>query len=122
MPKNKGKRGRKKGKKIFKTKKKLVLKKSVNKNISKTADEKIPISKIKKQPTEAKKYSINDYVVYPKHGVGKIVSVDKAKIGDIDFKEVTYVVIISLIISLLSTVFPAYRSLQIDPIKTLKND
>ena len=84
MPKNKGKRGRKKGKKIFKTKKKLVLKKSVNKNISKTADEKIPISKIKKQPTEAKKYSINDYVVYPKHGVGKIVSVDKAKIGDID--------------------------------------
>ena len=84
MPKNKGKRGRKKGKKIFKTKKKLVLKKSTNKNISKTTDEKIPISKIKKQPTEAKKYSINDYVVYPKHGVGKIVSVDKAKIGDID--------------------------------------
>ena len=84
MPKNKGKRVRKKGKKIFKTKKKLVLKKSINKNISKTTDEKIPISKIKKQPTEAKKYSINDYVVYPKHGVGKIVSVDKAKIGDID--------------------------------------
>ena len=80
----KGKRGRKKRKKIFKTKKKLILKKPINKNISKASDEKIPISKIKKQPTEAKKYNINDYVVYPKHGVGKIVSVDKAKIGDIE--------------------------------------
>ena len=80
----KGKRGRKKRKKILKTKKKLILKKPINKNISKASDEKIPISKIKKQPTEAKKYNINDYVVYPKHGVGKIVSVDKAKIGDIE--------------------------------------
>ena len=80
----KGKRGRKKRKKIFKTKKKLILKKPINKNISKASDKKIPISKIKKQPTEAKKYNINDYVVYPKHGVGKIVSVDKAKIGDIE--------------------------------------
>ena len=30
-----------------------------------------------------KEYNINDYVVYPKHGVGKIVSVDKATIGEI---------------------------------------
>ena len=84
MPKIKSKRGRKKGKKILKIKKKLVLKKTVSKSVSKIGDEKVPISKIKKQPTEAKKYNINDYVVYPKHGVGKIVSVEKAKIGDIE--------------------------------------
>ena len=84
MPKIKSKRGRKKGKKIPKIKKKLVLKKTVSKSVSKIGDEKVPISKIKKQPTEAKKYNINDYVVYPKHGVGKIVSVEKAKIGDIE--------------------------------------
>jgi len=84
MPKIKSKRGRKKGKKIPKIKKKLVLKKTVSKSVSKIGDEKVTISKIKKQPTEAKKYNINDYVVYPKHGVGKIVSVEKAKIGDIE--------------------------------------
>ena len=44
----------------------------------------IKIKKIKKQPTEKRIYNIKDYVVYPKHGVGKIVSVDKAKIGSID--------------------------------------
>ena len=36
--------------------------------------------------------------------------------------EVLYVIIISLIICLLATVFPAYRSSTIDPIKSLKND
>ena len=45
---------------------------------------KIEIKKIKKQPTEAKIYNIKDYVVYPKHGVGKIISVEKAKIGEIE--------------------------------------
>ena len=44
----------------------------------------IKIKKIAKQPTEKKDYNIKDYVVYPKHGVGKIVSVEKAKIGSID--------------------------------------
>ena len=44
----------------------------------------IKIKKISKQPTEKKIYNIKDYIVYPKHGVGKIVSVDKAKIGNID--------------------------------------
>ena len=50
----------------------------------------IKIKKILKQPTEKKVYAIKDYVVYPKHGVGKIVSVEKAKIGsiDIDFYKV----------------------------------
>jgi CarD family transcriptional regulator len=44
----------------------------------------IKIKKILKQPTEKRVYAIKDYVVYPKHGVGKIVSVEKAKIGSID--------------------------------------
>ena len=44
----------------------------------------VKIKKITKQATEKRIYSIKDYVVYPKHGVGKIVSVEKAKIGDID--------------------------------------
>ena len=44
----------------------------------------IKIKKILKQPVEKKIYSIKDYVVYPKHGVGKIIAVDKAKIGSID--------------------------------------
>mgnify|MGYP001165080724 CR=1 FL=1 len=44
----------------------------------------IKIKKITKQPTEKKIYNVKDYVVYPKHGVGKIVSIEKAKIGNID--------------------------------------
>ena len=44
----------------------------------------IKIKKITKQPTEKKIYNIKDYVVYPKHGVGKIISIDKAKIGNIE--------------------------------------
>ena len=44
----------------------------------------IKIKKILKQPVEKKIYNVKDYVVYPKHGVGKIVSIEKAKIGSID--------------------------------------
>ena len=44
----------------------------------------IKIKKITKQATEKKIYNIKDYVVYPKHGVGKIISIEKAKIGSID--------------------------------------
>jgi len=53
-------------------------------NMFKSNEAKIKIKKITKQATEKKIYNIKDYVVYPKHGVGKIVSVEKAKIGDID--------------------------------------
>ena len=58
--------------------KKIPLPKKVN-----LADQKIEIKKVKKQATEKKEYSVNDFVVYPKHGVGKIISVEKATIGDI---------------------------------------
>ena len=74
-----------------KKKKKSKLKPVKPKNIKKVplpkkvnlTDQKIEIKKIKKQATEKKEYNINDFVVYPKHGVGKIISVEKATIGDI---------------------------------------
>ena len=64
---------------------KKVAKPNLNKsNTIKSNEEKVKIKKIEKQATEKKIYNIKDYVVYPKHGVGKIISVDKAKIGNID--------------------------------------
>ena len=89
--------GRKK--KIKKVKKKLKIKKSKNIKSKEIVDQsskytayksktaranEIKIKKITKQPTEKKIYNIKDYVVYPKHGVGKIISIEKAKIGSID--------------------------------------
>jgi len=77
---------KKKIKKVKKSKKKEKVsgKKLVNQNTFKSNnEEKVEIKKIKKQPNEKRIYNIKDYVVYPKHGVGKIVSIDKAKIGDI---------------------------------------
>ena len=76
---------KRKVKKINKSKKKekLISKKS-NINTFKSNDEKVNIKKIKKQPNEKRIYNIKDFVVYPKHGVGKIVSIDKAKIGEIE--------------------------------------
>ena len=76
---------KKRNKKIITKKKreKIVNKKSVISSF-KASDEKIEIKKIKKQPTEPKIYNIKDYIVYPKHGVGKIISVEKAKIGEIE--------------------------------------
>ena len=63
---------------------KKVDKKNVFSQKPGAGEEKIEIKKIKKQPTEKRLYNINDYVVYPKHGVGKIASVEKAVIGNID--------------------------------------
>ena len=77
MPKKKKKKSKLKPIKS-KSVKKIPLPKKVN-----LADQKIEIKKIKKQATEKKEYNINDFVVYPKHGVGKIISVEKATIGDI---------------------------------------
>ena len=80
---------KKKIKKIKKDKNKIASKKLITQNIYKsnvfkTNEEKIKIKKIIKQPTEKRLYNIKDYVVYPKHGVGKIISIDKAKIGNIE--------------------------------------
>ena len=64
------------------------IKKSNNKNenlkLTKTLDQKPEITKIKKQGTEKREYKVKDYVVYPKHGVGQILSVSAKKIGGID--------------------------------------
>ena len=64
--------------------KKILSKKLVSQKTFKTADEKVVIKKIKKQATEKRIYNIKDFVVYPKHGVGEIVGVEKAKIGEIE--------------------------------------
>ena len=40
----------------------------------------------------------------------------------LNYSEIISVLIISIIISLIATTFPAYRSIKIDPIKSLKND
>ena len=84
---------RKKIKKIRKInitkKKKITSKKSVQQNtyklnVLRADEEKVKIKKILKQPVEKRNYKLKDYVVYPKHGVGKIISIEKAKIGNID--------------------------------------
>ena len=89
MARKKIKKVKKKIKKIKKDKKKNAGKKLIAQNIYKsnvfkTNEEKIKIKKITKQPTEKRLYNIKDYIVYPKHGVGKIISIDKAKIGNIE--------------------------------------
>ena len=76
----------KKVKKVKKSKLKVSAKLNEKKNILPGQDEKPEIKKVKKQPTEKKAYNIKDFVVYPKHGVGKIISIEKAKIGEIDIK------------------------------------
>jgi CarD family transcriptional regulator len=83
----------KKAKKVKNIKNKDIKKKPLildNKNEKKSAssqnEEKIEILKVKKQATEKKHYNIKDFVVYPKHGVGKILAVEKAKIGQIEIQ------------------------------------
>ena len=44
----------------------------------------IEIKKIKKQETEKRTYKVKDYVIYPKHGIGQIISVDKLTIAGIE--------------------------------------
>ena len=44
----------------------------------------IEIKKIKKQENEKRIYKIKDYVIYPKHGIGQIISIDKLNIANID--------------------------------------
>ncbi len=86
---------KKKTKKLIKTKKVKSPKKSkikvsekiIEKKITVSgSDEKPEIKKIKKQPTEKKIYNLKDFVVYPKHGVGKITSIEKATVGEIDIQ------------------------------------
>tara|TARA_B100000035_G_scaffold145669_1_gene124040 strand:- start:6 stop:671 length:666 start_codon:yes stop_codon:yes gene_type:complete len=87
MPKKKKVKKVKKVKKIkLVSKNKTPLKQSDKKSIASNQDEKPEIKKIKKQPTEKRIYNLKDFVVYPKHGVGKITAIEKAKIGEIDIQ------------------------------------
>jgi len=93
MPKKKAKKNKKKSslKKVATKKSKTKTEKKIEtgplriaKSNKNRPEDKIEIKKIKKQATEKKIYDIKDFVVYPKHGVGKIVSIEKASIGQID--------------------------------------
>ena len=90
MPKKKKTRKFKKVKKVKQTKNLLAKKSKVEdkskKQTSLNQEDKPEIKKIKKQATEKKQYNIKDFVVYPKHGVGKIIAVEKAKIGQIEIQ------------------------------------
>ena len=52
--------------------------------ISKNYEQKIEIMKIKKQATEKRIFKIKDYIVYPKHGVGQILSAGSKIVGGIE--------------------------------------
>ena len=89
MPKKKKIQKTKKTKKVkFPKKLKLrqVSKPIEKKSTSSGIDEKPEIKKIKKQPTEKRIYNLKDFVVYPKHGVGKVIAIEKANIGEIDIQ------------------------------------
>ena len=83
----------KKNKKSKKVKKIKITKKDVSKTniikeentkIYKSNEQKPEIKKIKKQSTEKKIYKPKDYIVYPKHGVGQILSISSKTIGNIE--------------------------------------
>ena len=88
MPKKKKTKKVKKVKSVKKTKnnkiKKTKIEDKSKKQTNLNQEEKPEIKKIKKQATEKRVYNLKDYVVYPKHGVGKITSIEKATIGEID--------------------------------------
>ena len=90
MPKKKKTKKAKKVKSVKKTKNNLIKKTKIEdkskKQTNLNQEEKPEIKKIKKQATEKKQYNIKDFVVYPKHGVGKITAVEKAKIGQIEIQ------------------------------------
>ena len=86
MPRKKKVKKEKKTKKAKSLNKIKPLKSIDKKSTVPGPDEKPEIKKIKKQATEKRIYNLKDFVVYPKHGVGQITAVEKAKIGDIDIQ------------------------------------
>ncbi len=84
MPRKKEKNKKSKRTKINKVKSKVKIPEKKTTVVG--SDEKPEIKKIKKQPTEKRIYNLKDFVVYPKHGVGKITAIEKAKIGEIDIQ------------------------------------
>ena len=68
-----------------KTKTNLSKPKNVsNLRLTKNQEQKPEIVKVKKQETEKKIFKVKDYIVYPKHGVGQIISTSLKTIGGIE--------------------------------------
>ena len=86
--KNKQTKIKEKIKKVRATSKKNLksIVKNENLRIPKSNEIKPEIKKIKKQETEKKEYKPKDYIVYPKHGVGQILSVSSKTIGGIELQ------------------------------------
>ena len=61
-----------------------IEKKIDNLRIPKNNEQKPEIKKIKKQQTAKKEYKPKEYIVYPKHGVGQIQSINTKTIGEIE--------------------------------------
>ena len=61
-----------------------IEKKTDNLRIPKSNEQKPEIKKIKKQQTAKRAYKPKDYIVYPKHGVGQIQSINTKTIGEIE--------------------------------------
>ena len=74
----------KKAKKIKLQQNKGISATELNLRIAKSNEQKPEIKKIKKQATEKKLYKPKDYIVYPKHGVGQILSINSKTIGGIE--------------------------------------
>ena len=85
-PKKKIKKTLSKVKKIKKNLKtnKIIKEKNSLLRIPKQNELKPEIKKIKKQETEKKQFKPKDYIVYPKHGVGQILSISTKMIGGIE--------------------------------------
>ena len=77
---------KKKIKVISKKVKKTNVEVAPKKTVATNQDDKPEIKKVKKQATEKRQYNIKDFVVYPKHGVGKITAIEKANIGQIEIQ------------------------------------
>ena len=91
MPKKKKTKIKLKKKKLKKGKKKESFKKKATKENKKnqsvsasTQNEVLEIKKIKKQETQKRIYKVKEFVVYPKHGIGQIISVEKDTIAGIE--------------------------------------
>ena len=85
VSKNKSVKKSSKGKKTNSKKNALEKKTTQSLNLKPTQqNDIIEIKKIKKQENEKRIYKVKDYVIYPKHGIGQIISIDKLNIANID--------------------------------------
>ncbi len=73
-------------KKSLKSEVKTTEQKSDGLRITKNNEAKPEIKKVKKQESQKKEYKVKEYVVYPKHGVCKIIDFKKTTIGGIELE------------------------------------